>query len=56
MPTNFYRRDGAFGIANVAQAVVPLVQAHYIAPGHNVGKANNYVTVSSDPGFGGGVC
>lgn len=51
-PTDFYRREGAFGIDDIGKDIGTLFQAHPIAPGHNEG-AGNYVLDLEDPGFNG---
>lgn len=53
-PTDFYRRNGSFGLAEIGPDNQALSGAHPIQPGHNDG-AGNYVLDPEDPGFVGGV-
>lgn len=53
-PAGFHRRNGSFGIQDLAADINALAAAHPIAPGHNEG-AGNYVLDPEDPGFSSGV-
>lgn len=51
-PTDFHRRNGTYGLNEVAVDIADLLAVHPIAPGHNEG-AGNYVLNPEDPGLGG---